>query len=90
MDQKTLVNKMADAFEDGRDPFSTAFLVENNIDADSCMAMSNLIAVVLRSFASAPKWVEIGILSSGVQPDLADHLWRLAVTEHYLDKLRSI
>ncbi len=45
-----LAIEAAKALEDGRDPFSTAFLVEHMVTADECFALSERIATAVRVF----------------------------------------
>lgn len=42
-----LLRRAANALVDGRDPFSTAFLVENDVTYDECMEMSDAIATAI-------------------------------------------
>jgi hypothetical protein len=44
-----LLTKAAEALEEMRDPFSHEFLVENNVTADECFYMSDILAASLRT-----------------------------------------
>lgn len=48
-----LLEAAARAFGDGRDPFSTDFLVDHNVTADECMALSNQLEVLILGFLHA-------------------------------------
>lgn len=43
-----LLRAAADAMEDGRDPFDTAFLSEHNVTLDECYGMGDGIAACIR------------------------------------------
>jgi hypothetical protein len=47
-----LMNKAADEFERGTNPFESWWLSENNVSLDECMALSESTAIALRHFAA--------------------------------------
>ena len=54
-DRKTdLLQKAAEAFDDGSDPFCTDWLVENHVTADECMDLSSNIGVIIHGYLAAP------------------------------------
>jgi hypothetical protein len=50
-----LLRKAAELFEDGRDPFETNFLSDNNVTLDECMSLSEAIGLILKGFLRADK-----------------------------------
>ena len=61
-----LLRKAAAMFKDMADPFSTAFLLENNVTMDECDTLSNDIALLIESFLACPKEVQFTFLLSGI------------------------
>ncbi len=85
-----LLEAAASAFEDGRDPFSTAFLREHNVSADDCMGLSTLLSVLLRAYLWAPKWIRNAMLVSGaMEQRYAEILWNQAMKEELLKSIKS-
>ena len=50
-----LVEKAADAFDEGSDPFAPHWLVEHNVTLDECIAMGEIIAKSIRLAMAAIK-----------------------------------
>lgn len=53
-----LLKEAADAFEDGRDPFSTVWLREHDVSSTECVDLGERIADVLRGYLNAPRVVK--------------------------------
>ena len=49
-----LLREAADAFEDGRDPFSTVWLRDHDVSSTECVNLGERIADVLRGYLNAP------------------------------------
>ncbi|RJR32460.1 MAG: hypothetical protein C4567_18750 [Deltaproteobacteria bacterium] len=71
--ERELLQAVALAFENGRDPFNTVFLRENQVSLDDCRRLGDLLAIILRAYIWAPDWARKAMLASGSieEPDAA-------------------
>lgn len=60
-----LLLKAAQALENGADPFSHSFLVENKVTLDECMTLSERIAIICKGWLAAKKDDQIKLLALG-------------------------
>lgn len=60
-----LLLKVAQAMENGADPFHHAFLVENEVTLDECMNLSERIAIICKGWLAAKKDDQIKLLALG-------------------------
>jgi len=60
-----LLLKMAQAFEDGADPFNHEFLVENNVTADECFALSSQIGTIIKGYMGSDQDDRVLLLAIG-------------------------
>lgn len=59
---KAILGKVVKALQEGRDPFHTEFLSENEITLDECFGMSEKMAAVINGYLNAPKELQMKIL----------------------------
>jgi hypothetical protein len=60
----TLLESAAKALEEGRE-IGGYWLRENNVTADECMPIMNLISVCIRSYVNAPDDLKTTIIAAG-------------------------
>lgn len=67
----TLLKKAAKTFKKGSDPFSHWWLSQNEVTADQCMSLSDIIGAVIEWYADQGPNVQAQILLHGFHPELA-------------------
>ena len=71
-----ILEAAAAALIDARDPFSTEFLLEHDVSADNCMALSNMLGMLIEGYIKSPKWAQLAMLTVGALPkDMASIIW---------------
>lgn len=82
-----LLNEAAEAFEDGRSPFSTEWLREHDVTSTECIDLSDRIANVLQGYLAAPQVVKEAFpifSSAGISLEIKEH------TFHRLYEMRAM
>jgi hypothetical protein len=93
---KQLLLKCAENLDNGCDPMHHTFLVENNVSADECFALSQQMAVAIRGYAQAPLDIALRIVMCSEFKDpvelktILDNLERAQAQKSVLEKLRKI
>ena len=59
--QEQLIKAAAIAFDNGSDPFVHEWLLEHEVTADECMALSSVIGTVLQGYLVSPKEVKLSL-----------------------------
>ena len=66
-----LLKKAAKAFKLGMDPFSAGWLQENEVTADQCMSLSDIVGATIEWFADQGPNVQAQVLLHGFHPEIA-------------------
>lgn len=92
-----LLGEAAEAFADGRDPFSTEWLSDHEVTLDECMALSDRIASVLRGYLAAPRVVREAFplfAAEDLSPAEKEHafhgLYEIGALRSVSDHLKSV
>lgn len=60
-----LLLKMAEALENGSDPFNHEFLVEHKVTADECFALSDQIGTLIKGYLGSDQDARVLLLAIG-------------------------
>ncbi len=88
-----LLAKAADAFADGRDPFSTPWLSEHGVTLDECYALSQSIAELIRGYLAAPLSYRTGLLlfkAAEGTPLSQDHIMEALFHRHFQKRMAEV
>lgn len=94
--KRDLLEKFASAFLDGRDPFSTDSLCENEVTFDECMSASEAIGLVLLGYLNAPRGEQSEIMSrgaaihAGIPSEILEHALARMRVQRGLERLKKI
>lgn len=77
-----LLEQAADAFDDGRNPFGTEWLVEHDVTLEECMTLSQQIAVAVRNYARLSTEETAHAILRSITPDEAERRGMLATLDH--------
>lgn len=69
-----LLKKAAKTFKDESNPFSHWWLRENEVSADQCMSMSDIIGAVIEWYADQGTQTQALVLLHGFHPELTAEL----------------
>jgi hypothetical protein len=93
---KALLSKAADALSELRDPFSTDWLVENEVTLDECGDLSEHIGTIIKGYLAAPSDVRERVALAGafsgssVDPKIAAVADNSLVMSQTARKLKAI
>lgn len=62
---KELLRKMAEALQDGRDPFTQEWLSEHEVTLDECFNLSDVVALLIKGYLASSKEDQHKILILG-------------------------
>lgn len=84
-----LLTAAAEVFDDGRDPFTDAFLVEHKVTLDECMTLSEHIATAIRSYVRlSPRDRARAAVRDMLPAGVADHFDHLTAMQDATEAMR--
>ena len=61
----SLLGAMAEALDDGCEPFSQEFLTQHNVSLDECFGLSSLLATIIRGFVNSDSEAQTAFVVAG-------------------------